>query len=111
MKKVTAAMLNISNQKNGVRQQTIHQEAIDSPNCPVKAIIRRVKHITNHTLNQNTMIGTYFTETNLARHVAAKYSNTAIKESVQELQLEKWIWRSNWSAATVSAVEEQWQCT
>ena len=89
MKKITAATLNISNQKNRVRQQTIYQEAINSPNCPVKTIIRRVKQITNHTTNQNTMIGTYFTKTNLARHVAVKYSNTAIKESVQELQLDK----------------------
>ena len=89
MKKATAATLNISNQKNGVRQQTIHQEAINSPDCPVKAIIRRVKHITNHTFNQSTMIGTYFTKTNLARHVAAKYINNAIKDSVQDLQLDK----------------------
>ena len=41
----TAATLNISNQKNGVRAQTIHQEAIFTRYCPIRAIIRRIKHI------------------------------------------------------------------
>ena len=39
MQHATAATLNISNQKNGIRAQTIHQEAINSHLCPVKALI------------------------------------------------------------------------
>ena len=89
MKRATAATLNISNQKNGVRQQTIHQEAIHNPNCPVRAIIRRVKHITNHTRNPQTMIGTYFTKKGILRHVSGRNINDAIKQSVSELQLDK----------------------
>jgi hypothetical protein len=40
-----AATLKISNQKNGRMGDTIHQRAIDSPCCPIKALAHRVHHI------------------------------------------------------------------
>jgi hypothetical protein len=55
----TAATLNISNQKNGVRSQTIHQEALNSRSCPIQALIRRVKYITKYTNNPDAILGTY----------------------------------------------------
>ena len=54
----TAATLSISNQKKGVRAQKIHQEAIQSVNCPKKALINRVKYFRNHTTNPETILGT-----------------------------------------------------
>ena len=56
----TASTLGISNQKNGRRNQVIHQEAIHSDFCPSRALIRRVKHILAHTSDKNTMLGTVF---------------------------------------------------
>jgi len=43
-----SATLNISNQKNGQIEQTIHHESCDSPHSPVKALARRVYHILNN---------------------------------------------------------------
>ena len=41
----TAATLRISNQKNGKRNQAIHHYATTTDTYPVKALIRRIKHI------------------------------------------------------------------
>jgi hypothetical protein len=46
--------LKITNQKNGRMGQTIHHHATGAPNCPVKAVARRVNHIlTNHGTTDN----------------------------------------------------------
>ena len=60
LQQCTAATLRISNQKNGKRNQAIHHKATTSDTCPAKSLIRRIKHITNHTTNHNTIISTYF---------------------------------------------------
>ena len=86
----TAETLSISNQKNGRRAQTIHQEAIYLRHCPVRAVIRRVKHILLHTTNQDTIIGTIFTPTNpQGKSVTASKMNKAVKHAVKFLDLNK----------------------
>ena len=85
-----AATLSISNQKNGRRAQTIHQEAIHLIHCPVRAVIRRVKHILANTNNQDTIIGTYFTPTDpQGKSVTAAKMNKAVKYAVKALDLNK----------------------
>ena len=86
----TAATLSISNQKNGRRAQTIHQEAIHLKHCPVRAVIRRVKHILAHTTNQDTIIGTFFTPTDPeGKSITASKMNKAVKYAVTFLNLDK----------------------
>ena len=87
----TAATLNISNQKNGVRSQTIHQEAINTFSCPIRAIIRRVKHILQHTTNPNTILSTYFNKKYpKGRCITTTILiNTAVKQSTEYLGLEQ----------------------
>jgi len=86
----TAATLSISNQKNGKRSQVIHQEATFDQTCPIKAIIRRIKHIQSHTTDHNTMLGTYFTPKHpTGRAITAADINTAVKSSVADLGLER----------------------
>ena len=72
-----------------MRQQTIHQEAIGHSNCPVRALIRRVKHITKYTQNKNTMIGTYFNNKRVGRHITGRLINNAVKNAVKTLNLEQ----------------------
>ena len=84
----TAATLNISNQKNGVRAQTIHQEAIGTKFCPVKAIIRRIKHIRSNTNDLDTMLGSYFTSK--GRKSITSYSMTAaVRKAATLLRLDR----------------------
>ena len=85
----TAATLNIANQKNGVRQQTIHQEAISSGVCPVKAIIRRVKHIRQHTNDLSTMLGSYFEPGKSIKSITSYLMTAAVRAAVKALDLDK----------------------
>ena len=85
----TPATLNISNQKNGVRQQTIHQEALGTATCPVSAIIRRVKHIRQHTANPETMLGSYFELGKPIKSITSTHITKAVKKAVTTLQLDK----------------------
>ena len=89
MQHATAATLNISNQKNGIRAQTIHQEAINSHLCPVKALIRRVKHILEHTNDKTTMISTYFVKGQGKKSLTGRDMNKAIRDAVDSLKLYK----------------------
>ena len=89
MQQQQLSTLNISNQKNGQRQQTIHQEAIGNSNCPVRAIIGRIKHIHKFTTDPNTMIGTWFNNKGEGRHITARLINKAVKDAVTDLHLDK----------------------
>ena len=85
-----AATLSISNQKNGQRAQTIHREAIHPKHCPVRAVIRRVKHMLEHTTNQDTIIGTFFTPTDPeGKSITASKMKNAVKYAVKFLNLDK----------------------
>ena len=62
LRETTEGTLNISNQKNGKRAQTIHQETTNTLPCPVHALIRQVKHILQHTNDTSTIISTFFSQ-------------------------------------------------
>ena len=86
----TAATLRISNQKNGKRNQAIHHEATPASTCPTRALIRRIKHITAHTSNQNAIISTYFeSHTKTGRVMRATDINAALKATVLRLDMKK----------------------
>jgi hypothetical protein len=86
----TAATLRISNQKNGKRNQAIHHEATSTDTCPAKALIRRIKHITAHTSNPNTIISTYFESSLRAGKIMrATDINSALKAAVLRLDMKK----------------------
>ena len=85
-----AATLSISKQKNEKKAQPIHQEAIHLKHCPVRAVIRKVKHILLHTTNQDTIIGTFFTPTDpQGKSITASKMNKAVKYAVKFLNLDK----------------------
>ena len=55
--------LKITNQKNGRMGDTIHQQAITSANCPIKALAYRVHHILSHGGSKDTLLCDYFQNT------------------------------------------------
>ena len=85
----TAATLTIDNQKNGKRGSVIHHEATPSPICPIKAIIRRVAHITaspNHT--PNTIIGTHFSTKHPTGYTAnSRQITSTLRKAAKALNL------------------------
>ena len=88
-KKCTSITLSISNQKNGKRNQTIHQESLHTKNCPNRAVIRRVKHIQAHTTNTDEIIGTYFANKSApGKQVTPDQMNKAVKRAVTDLRLD-----------------------
>ncbi|KAG7338688.1 hypothetical protein IV203_037292 [Nitzschia inconspicua] len=87
----TAATLHISNQKNGRRNQVIHQEVTRDVTCPIDAIIHRVHHIRQHTSDPATMLGTYFNGHNhVAKQVTVTDITTALENTVQVLGLARY---------------------
>lgn len=86
----TAATLNISNQKNGKRSQTIHHDDLPGPHSPVKAIIRRIKHIHLFSTSPHTLLGTYFNSSYpTGKSVSAADMHKAIQSAVKKLNLQK----------------------
>jgi hypothetical protein len=94
LQRCTAATLHLEDQKNGIRNQTIHQEALLSEwYCPIKAIIRRVQHVFD-TLEVNgripplTPLCTYFHDTtNKPYQVRPASISDEVKEAVEDLGL------------------------
>ena len=71
--------------------QTIHHEALQTDGCPIRALIRCVKHIQQHSNNPNTILGSYFpSNTNKERTLLASDMNTAIKSAISQLGLPKY---------------------
>jgi len=81
------ATMCISNQKNGKKGQSIHHEAFDGEDCPVKALARRVAHIMSHTNNARTMLGTFFDNGGKQHHLVSNDMNQAVKRAVLELNM------------------------
>ena len=82
--------LKISNQKNGRMGETIHQYAIESPCCPVKALAYRVHHILKHGGNTDNLICDVFDKTNNKwNQVTASAMLKRVRQVVQDLQLDK----------------------
>jgi hypothetical protein len=86
LNRCTAATMNINNQKNGKRNQSVHHEAKQGNTCPVKALIRRLHHILSNTSTGHTIISTYFTQTS-GKVLRAADINSTIKAAVIQLDL------------------------
>jgi hypothetical protein len=81
--------MNIDNQKNGKQNQSVHHEAKQGNTCPVKALIRRLHHISSNTSAGHTIISTYFTQTS-GKVLRAADINSAIKAAVIQLDLRQY---------------------
>jgi hypothetical protein len=55
-----SATLKISNQKNGRMGETIHQKATGHDLCPVKALARRIHHITSNGGDDSRLLCDYY---------------------------------------------------
>jgi len=91
LQQCTAATLTLDNQKNGKRGAVIHHEATPSPICPVKAIIRRVKHITAHaTHTPSTIIGTHFSTKHPSGYtVNSRQITSTLRKAAKALHLDR----------------------
>ena len=58
----SAAILRISNQKNGHAGAYVHHSAINREHaiCPVKVLVRRVLHVREHSENENAFLCAYW---------------------------------------------------
>lgn len=83
----TAATLSINNQKNGMRNQSVHQETNGTDLCPVKALIHHVTYLWHHTRDLNTKLGTYFVPPQTPRQIASADISRAIKRTIVTLGL------------------------
>jgi hypothetical protein len=81
--------MNIDNQKNRKRNQSVHHEAKQGNICPVKALIRRLHHISSNTSAGHTIISTYFTQTS-GKVLRAADITSAIKAAVIQLNLQQY---------------------
>ena len=82
--------LKITNQKNGFMGETIHQNAIPSPHCPVKALARRVHHILNHDGTQtNLLCDVWENKNDQWTSITSEDMIKAIREAVTSLHLHK----------------------
>jgi hypothetical protein len=84
-----SATLKITNQKNGRMGETIHQEAVkNSKNNPVAALAYRVHHILSNGGTPDTLLCTYFTDSN-AETIKASDIVAAVRKATAILQLHK----------------------
>jgi hypothetical protein len=83
-----AATLKITNQKNGRMGQTVHQEATNKQNCPVRALAHRIAHISNNRLSpdDNHLLCEYFHDDEW-HSVTSKDIITMVRASAKLLKL------------------------
>ena len=80
----------ISNQKNRRMGETIHQCAIPSKHCPVKAASHRVHHILQHHGNTDNLIcNVFLSATNTWTQVTPQQMMKSIRSAAEALQLHK----------------------
>ena len=85
--KATAATLHVTNQKNGFKGQTIHQEATGKFDCPVKALANIVQHLRQHTNNPDTPISTYWTKQGTPKKVTSATITETIRKAATDINL------------------------
>ena len=86
----TAATLSIRNQKNGKKNNSVHVEAIFTDYCPVRALIRRIKHIRRNSPTLNLCLSTYFAFPGAHPRMLRAYDvNAAVKKAVIQLGLHR----------------------
>ena len=83
-----AATLKISNQKNGRMGQTIHQRAIDTDVCPIKALAHRVHHILSNGGTTDSLICAVHMN-NKIKHVTSKHIIEMLRLAAKSLELDK----------------------
>jgi hypothetical protein len=83
------ATLTISNQKNGRRGSCIHHEANNTLSCPIRALARRISHITSHQGSDNDIIATYFDNNGYRHHILDCHINDAVKTAVVAMDLRR----------------------
>ena len=90
LRDVTEGTLNISNQKNGKRAQTIHQEVTGTLPCPVHALVRQVKQILQNTNDTSTIISTFYShQYPQGRALRVGCVTRAIQKTVTILRLDR----------------------
>jgi hypothetical protein len=90
LRDATEGTLNISNQKNGKRAQTIHQEVTGTPPCPVHALIRQVKQILQYINDTSTIISTFSSQWySQSRELRVGCITRALQTAVQHLRLDR----------------------
>lgn len=85
----TAATLTFRNQKNGIKGQTVHQEATYTHLCPVQALIRIVSYIKTYTDDAHTPLCTYWNNKHEPRYVHATDITIALRNGAKLLRLEQ----------------------
>jgi hypothetical protein len=81
--------MQIDNQKNGVRGDTIHHNAIHTNHCPIQALARRVHHIMQHPNGSpDNIISTYFTSKGMAKVLGASTITSSVKTAAKAIGLE-----------------------
>jgi hypothetical protein len=83
-----SATLKISNQKNGRMGQTIHQRAIASDTCPIKALAHRIHHILSNGGSSESLICDVHLN-NKIKPVTSKHIIQMLRLAAKTLQLEK----------------------
>ena len=84
----TEATLRITNQKNGVKGQCIHNECTGDNGSPVKSLARRIFHIRSHGGDATSPLYTYFSDSSTQpKYIDQREINTAIKEAAAAIGL------------------------
>ncbi|HEY9815756.1 MAG TPA: hypothetical protein V6D20_08150 [Candidatus Obscuribacterales bacterium] len=83
----TEATLTITNQKNGIKGQTIHQHCTLDINSPVKSLARRVHHILSNGGHPTSYIFDYYTRPGSRSYINQKDINTAVKDAAVSIGL------------------------
>ena len=83
------ATLKITNQKNGRMGQTIHHHAVPAnPNCPIKALARRVHAVLSNGGTSGNLLCDYYNPTSLTwHHVTSKDMLTHVRAAITSLGL------------------------
>ena len=84
-----SATLQISNQKNGRMGESIHQWAINTHLCPVKALARRVHHILNNGGSPDSLICEYFNDEGQQFSVTSQHIIKMVRTACKQLHLDK----------------------
>ena len=84
-----SATLQISNQKNGRMGESIHQWAIDSELCPVKALARRIHHILKYGGSSDSLICDYFDDNGDVYTVTSQHIIKLVRTACKQLMLHK----------------------
>ena len=92
LRQCTGATLQIINQKSGRKAQRVSHSAIPESHtavlsCPVRALIRRLKHVQRYSADTTLQLGSYFTTRGQLCTVRPRTITNALRVAVSELNL------------------------